>query len=158
MGEGAGLEGVYFVSVPTMPVPLIKARGQQCRVIENKKYCLAATTECGEWPGQALQDVSILQATGGGGGGRVGSVLVTINIPVEINLYSVLPGLFLRFGWRFDNEALELVSWRYFRISAKRRTQQRRAKHCRYCPIAEHLAQARTGRAKNKGREQRTKS
>jgi len=100
MGEGAWLEGVFLVSVPTMPVPLIKARGQPGRMLENNPHCLAATTECGEWPGQALQDVSILQATGGGGGGRVGNVLVTINIPVEISLYSVLAVLFLRSGWR----------------------------------------------------------
>jgi hypothetical protein len=79
MGEGAGLEGVYFVSVPTMSVPLIKARGQQCRMTENNPSCLAAIPGGGEWPGQALQDVTILQATGGGGGGWAGSVLVTIS-------------------------------------------------------------------------------
>jgi len=31
---------------------------------ENKNHCLAATTECGEWPGQALQDDTIPQGAG----------------------------------------------------------------------------------------------
>ena len=79
MGEGAGLEGGYFVSVPTMPVPLIKARGQPGRMIEINPYCRAAIPGCGEWPGQALQDDTIPQGAGGGGGGRVGSVLMTIS-------------------------------------------------------------------------------
>jgi len=69
MGEGAGLEGVLLASVPTMPVPLIKARGQKCRMTENKNHCLAAIPGSGEWPGQALQDDTIPQDTGGGGGG-----------------------------------------------------------------------------------------
>ena len=122
MGEGAWLEGVLLVSVATMPVPLIKARGQPGRMIENKLHCLAATTECGEWPGQALQDGALLQATGGGGGGWAGNVLVTINIPVEIRLFPGLSGLFPGFNWQFGLEALELVSWRSLRISAEQST------------------------------------
>jgi len=78
MGKGAGLEGGYFVSVPTMPVPLKKARGLPGGMLENNPHCLAAIPGCGEWPGKALQGVTILQATGGGGGGWVGSVLLTI--------------------------------------------------------------------------------
>jgi len=68
MGEGAGLEGVLFASVPTMPVPLIKARGQPGRMLENNFPCLAAIPGSGEWPGQALQDDTIPQDTGGGRG------------------------------------------------------------------------------------------
>jgi len=56
-------------------------------MLENKPLCLAAIPGCGEWPGQALQDVTILQATGGGGGGWAGSVLVSINISVKISLF-----------------------------------------------------------------------
>jgi hypothetical protein len=64
-----------------MPVPLIKARGQPGRGIENNPPCRAAIPGSGEWPGQALQDDTIPQGAGGGGGGRAGSVLVSINIP-----------------------------------------------------------------------------
>jgi hypothetical protein len=38
------------------------------------------------------------------------------------------------FGWQFGLEALELVSWRSFRIRAELRTHKLRAKDCRYCP------------------------
>ena len=97
MGEGAGLEGVLLASVPTMPVPLIKARGQKCRMTENKNHCLAAIPGSGEWPGNALQDDTIPDTVGRVGGegtgdstnggvlqvlgGRVGKVLVTTNRP-----------------------------------------------------------------------------
>jgi hypothetical protein len=36
MGDCAWLEGVYLVSVPTMPGPLKKAQGQPHRMIEIK--------------------------------------------------------------------------------------------------------------------------
>jgi hypothetical protein len=55
---------------------------------ENKKHCLAATTECGEWPGQALQDDTIPQGVGGGGGGWAGSVLMPI-FSFWISLFSL---------------------------------------------------------------------
>jgi len=64
MGKGAGLEGGYFVSVPTMPVPLIKARGLPGRMIGVNPYCRAAIPGGGEWAGQALQDVAIPQGIG----------------------------------------------------------------------------------------------
>ncbi len=88
MGESAGLEGVLLAPGPTMPVPLKKARGQPGRMLENNPYCRAAIPGGGEWPGQALQDVTILQATGGGGGGRGGNVLMTINITVPLPIYA----------------------------------------------------------------------
>jgi len=36
MGKGAGLEGVLLVSVPTMPVPLIKRGDNQAECLESK--------------------------------------------------------------------------------------------------------------------------
>ena len=56
-----------------------KARGHPRGMFENNPHCLAAIPGGGEWPGQALQDDTIPQGAGGGGGGRVGSVLVTIS-------------------------------------------------------------------------------
>jgi len=38
-------------------------------MIEINPYCRAAIPGSGEWPGQALQDDTIPQGSGGGGGG-----------------------------------------------------------------------------------------
>jgi hypothetical protein len=54
-----------------MPVPLIKARGQQRRMTENKNHCLAATPECGEWPGAKPCRMIPFPITPGGWAGRV---------------------------------------------------------------------------------------
>ena len=81
MGEGAGLEGVVLVSVPTMPVPLIKRGAKPLGRFVKKTSSRAAISGGGEWPGQALQDDTIPQDAGGGGGGWAGSVLVSTNIP-----------------------------------------------------------------------------
>jgi len=35
MGKGAGLEGGFLVSVPTMPVPLIKRGAYQAKCLES---------------------------------------------------------------------------------------------------------------------------
>jgi len=61
-----------------MPVPLIKARGQPRRMIENKNNCLAATPECGEWHGAKPCRMIPFRIPPGGWAGRV---LVSINIP-----------------------------------------------------------------------------
>ena len=68
MGKGAGLEGVLLASVPTMPVPLIKRGAKPGRMFGVKYSCLAAIPGGGEWPGQALQNDTIPQDTGGGWG------------------------------------------------------------------------------------------
>ncbi len=62
-----------------MPVPLIKARGQPGRMLEDNTHRRAAIPGGGEWPGQASQDDTIPPDAGGGGGGRAGSVLESKN-------------------------------------------------------------------------------
>jgi len=54
-----------------MPVPLIKARGQPCRMTENKNHCPAATPECGEWHGAKPCRMIPFPIPPGGWAGRV---------------------------------------------------------------------------------------
>jgi len=54
MGKARGERAGALAPGPTMPVPLIKARGQPRNMTENKNHCLAANPECGEWTGANL--------------------------------------------------------------------------------------------------------
>jgi hypothetical protein len=71
MGKTRGERVGALAPGPTMPVPLIKARGQQRKMTENKNHCLAATPECGEWPGAKPCRMIPFLITPGGWVGRV---------------------------------------------------------------------------------------
>ncbi len=68
MGKGAGLEGVLLVSVPTIPVPLIKRGANQAGYPGKKLPAGPPSQGGGEWLEQALQDDPIPQGAGGGWG------------------------------------------------------------------------------------------
>jgi len=81
MGKGAGLEGVLLVSVPTMPVPLIKRGAYQAKCLESNLPAGPPSQGAVSGPEKPCRMIPFRRTPEGGGGGWAGSVLVSTWFP-----------------------------------------------------------------------------